>query len=133
METDYRIRWVYHTVYCRATRSCGRAKSSVFKRIDASDLRGVDCFCDSVGRPRRRLHAPIEVVGVGPGEVNTAVWLDQHWPELGELSRAIRRPLARRAPRVEGPDHDAGLFDVFGAAGVVLSVRGERTLRGARP
>ena len=38
-------------------------------------------------RPRRRFHAPVQVVGVGADEVHAAERLEERRPELRELAR----------------------------------------------
>src|SRR5262245_28627222 len=68
-----------------------------------SNSERVDGRGDPVGRARGGVHAPGEVVGERPGEMDPADRLLDPGPELLELAQRKRHPLAAEGPRVLRP------------------------------
>ena len=85
--------------------SAGRPESHPSRRIDRPG--------DAVSRSRRGLHAPIQVIGVSPDEMNPPVGLDDAGPDFRELPGRVMDRLAGRRPGIVGPLLDQGLFDIL--------------------
>src|SRR5262249_50538459 len=85
----------------------------------------VDGLGHAVRGSRGGLHPPVQVVRVGPDELDAAFGLDHPGPEPCELLRGVVHGLAGHDPRVLGPVDHERLLDVVGLAGVVLPERRE--------
>src|SRR5580700_5907718 len=82
-----------------------------------------------IRRTRRSLHAPVQIVAVGSGEIHASHRLNGRGPEFTQLSWSIVAGLASHGPLVPRPIDGHNVIDVRGFAWVVTLENAQSRVR----